>query len=515
MLLIRVYEAEMKKILVLLLVSFPLFAQLKVTFQANMAVQIKKGLFIPASDSLVVRGDFQVATGGAADWSGNSLKLKPDAAGDSIYKVTVTFPAAKSGTQFHYKFVKDDGIWESNDNRIFLLGTRDTSLYPFYFNDDSVFVFRKTVTIKYIFNADTRGGCKLTDSWLNDATDSLLVEGLDWLGNCTILPGSVRKMHLADPKVKGIYTTTIYLTAYANESVQWKFHAYGQSAFSNSGWETISNRNLSIPGVDSTVVLPSISPIIAGIDLPRFYSVVFSIDMNQSPVNAYSKSPIPTSKIGYIAIYGDTYSLGGFMGSWNTSDSARLSSIRFLNDSGLNGDQIPGDHIWTTTIPINNCWLEDTIHYRYSCFYPGADSMNHGIMSLDNEFGGITNHSFCPSGPISKTMYTVNDIWGSPLADVKGSNDDVGNRKTFLLLQNYPNPFNPETKIQFSIPEPMKATLKVFDVLGREVITLIDGELATGIHTAVFNGKSLQSGMYICRLQAGKYTMTKKMLLIK
>jgi hypothetical protein len=86
---------------------------------------------------------------------------------------------------------------------------------------------------------------------------------------------------------------------------------------------------------------------------------------------------------------------------------------------------------------------------------------------------------------------------------------------TYSLEQNYPNPFNPSTTIRFSLPQREHVTLKVFDVLGREVATLVNGELNPGEHSVVFKAKGLASGMYFYRLQAGTYHDTKKLLLLK
>ena len=90
----------------------------------------------------------------------------------------------------------------------------------------------------------------------------------------------------------------------------------------------------------------------------------------------------------------------------------------------------------------------------------------------------------------------------------------------FGLDQNYPNPFNPTTKISFSLPSDSKITLKVFDILGQEVITLINGNLASGVHTYDFNAKNLNSGVYFYKLEAAgqngvSFTDVKKMILIK
>jgi len=85
----------------------------------------------------------------------------------------------------------------------------------------------------------------------------------------------------------------------------------------------------------------------------------------------------------------------------------------------------------------------------------------------------------------------------------------------FSLSQNYPNPFNPSTTIRFSLPLRSLVTLKVFDVLGREVATLVDGEMDAGEHSVVYNVKDLPSGVYFYRLQAGNFVEQKKMVFVK
>lgn len=85
----------------------------------------------------------------------------------------------------------------------------------------------------------------------------------------------------------------------------------------------------------------------------------------------------------------------------------------------------------------------------------------------------------------------------------------------FKLEQNFPNPFNPSTVIRFAIPERANVILKVYDLLGGEVITLINEEKEAGWYNVNFNAVKFSSGFYIYRIQAGKYTSVKKMLMIK
>jgi hypothetical protein len=85
----------------------------------------------------------------------------------------------------------------------------------------------------------------------------------------------------------------------------------------------------------------------------------------------------------------------------------------------------------------------------------------------------------------------------------------------FQLYQNYPNPFNPSTKINFSVPEHSFVTIKIYDILGHEIATLVNEEKLAGKYQVEFNGSNLASGVYFYRLQAGNYIQTRKMLVLQ
>ncbi|MCO6473505.1 MAG: T9SS type A sorting domain-containing protein, partial [Melioribacteraceae bacterium] len=92
----------------------------------------------------------------------------------------------------------------------------------------------------------------------------------------------------------------------------------------------------------------------------------------------------------------------------------------------------------------------------------------------------------------------------------------------FALSQNYPNPFNPTTTIKFAVPGAettrnlfIQTTLKVYDILGREVATLVNKNLTPGNYEVEFNAEGLSSGVYYYRLEAGSYSNTKKMILLR
>ncbi len=85
----------------------------------------------------------------------------------------------------------------------------------------------------------------------------------------------------------------------------------------------------------------------------------------------------------------------------------------------------------------------------------------------------------------------------------------------YLLSQNYPNPFNPSTNINFTLPNQAFVTLKIYDILGKEVTILINEELNAGNYTKTWDAKNLSSGVYFYKLTAGKFTETKKMVLVR
>jgi hypothetical protein len=104
-----------------------------------------------------------------------------------------------------------------------------------------------------------------------------------------------------------------------------------------------------------------------------------------------------------------------------------------------------------------------------------------------------------------------------------GQGAGTGVPEKFALEQNYPNPFNPSTTIRFQIPAEVGAqrsqvglvTLKVYDVLGREVATLVNEEMKPGSYEVTWDATEFASGVYLYRLQAGSFVETKKLVLLR
>jgi len=86
---------------------------------------------------------------------------------------------------------------------------------------------------------------------------------------------------------------------------------------------------------------------------------------------------------------------------------------------------------------------------------------------------------------------------------------------TFKLMQNYPNPFNPTTTIEFDLQKSSEVTLKLYNILGEEVVTLVSDRLSSGSYSYEWDASPLASGVYLYRLQAGDYVETRKMVLMR
>jgi photosystem II stability/assembly factor-like uncharacterized protein len=125
----------------------------------------------------------------------------------------------------------------------------------------------------------------------------------------------------------------------------------------------------------------------------------------------------------------------------------------------------------------------------------------------------VGNKGIANNGIILKTV-DGGDSWNE-VTSIQVIKSDVITISKYKLHQNYPNPFNPNTTIKYQIPEISFVTIKVYDVLGKEVATLVNEEKPAGNYDIEFDGEGITSGIYFYQLQAGSFVETKKMIMIK
>ncbi|MBS1518696.1 MAG: T9SS type A sorting domain-containing protein, partial [Bacteroidetes bacterium] len=94
-------------------------------------------------------------------------------------------------------------------------------------------------------------------------------------------------------------------------------------------------------------------------------------------------------------------------------------------------------------------------------------------------------------------------------------NNVLGIPSEFRLDQNYPNPFNPSTRISYAVPKESFVSIKIFDILGKEVMSLVNENKQPGYYDVQFNASNFASGMYFYKIEAGNFTETKRMILLK
>ena len=109
-----------------------------------------------------------------------------------------------------------------------------------------------------------------------------------------------------------------------------------------------------------------------------------------------------------------------------------------------------------------------------------------------------------------------NSVWRRAYSDIIGINNiSTEIPAKYSLSQNYPNPFNPSTNLEFGVSKLGFVSLKIYDLLGKEVVTLVNEKLNPGKYRVEFDGSSLTSGVYFYRITSGDFTETKRMLLVK
>jgi predicted acyl esterase len=116
---------------------------------------------------------------------------------------------------------------------------------------------------------------------------------------------------------------------------------------------------------------------------------------------------------------------------------------------------------------------------------------------------------------LNSSTYIDIPVKGAAVLEPTADNDINLNPDKFELAQNYPNPFNPATTINYSIPSAGNISLKIYDIAGREVASLVNGYMESGIHSINFNAQNLSSGIYFYKLSAPGFTEVKKMVLVK
>jgi protocatechuate 3,4-dioxygenase beta subunit len=395
-------------------------------------------------------------SGNVSDSSGNPLK----AAHISVYNV-----ALNSWSRLFYQAVTDSsGNYsvqvKQGDTLVVVAHTSDKEYFPQFYNDQTTFQTANKIAVTQ--NITGINFVLLHKPVYNNGISGVVINS-DSVG----IPALIQAILLGDNNVKHRYTTiTDSLGNYSFVHMipgDYILLAIPQNGYIPTFF-TDSTQTLKWKDADSIVV--TASSIVTGIN----FMVTALPDSGAATVNGRitDNTGNPLNGAFVYAVDGNQQTF-----SFGISDSAGNYTI---------GGLIPGSYSVTSQL------------YGY-------DNTQTSSVSL----GYSTSSSVSSSASFALTPESVTAVKENTPA-VIGS---------YKLNQNYPNPFNPSTVISFTIPNQSKVELKVYNILGKEVATLVNESKPAGSYNVTFNAGKLSSGVYFYQLQAGNFISTKKLMLLK
>jgi hypothetical protein len=242
-----------------------------------------------------------------------------------------------------------------------------------------------------------------------------------------------------------------------------------------------------------------------GLDGPIYYTVQNPMEFNENMI----------SRPFYLA-NGDTLILGG-TGKYDQNPNEHFFIKKYNVGLFKQSDNQIQQLLFSDT--INTC---DTIESEYlrgfiiNDISGGSDSFYVQLLIDSSDVSWGSNYSY-------SCVYSPDEVQGDIMSNYKSmvhfQNQGIKNNsnipKTFSLSQNYPNPFNPATTIKYELPKDAFVTIKVYDIVGREIFTLVNENKQAGYYSVNFNGINFASGVYFYRIKAGDYNAVKRMVLIK
>ena len=495
-----------------------------------------------ADQALEVRGDNM--TGGPLDWGDEMTQVKlakesGEAAttGYDLYSGVGYFPKSAAGMKQEYKFVILGAMvgWESTDNRSFVIPEADTTLHYAYFGNKAP-ISGELVEGSVIFTVDTK---PLEDIgvFARERADSLEVRG-DFNGwGC----GDPDKCQLLREPGTTTFENPIVLTQVSGAELSYKFYlnfndknfkeAFGVDPV--SGWEepitrTGANRKAVFEGKENQDLgVQYFNDIAAGNIIPAGTSVklTMNVDMN-SALMPMTADPFDPARDSVVVSFNDEI--------WRfTMNLPRTDDDAWRPDGRLYLLDPDGDKVYTATVDIGGVTRNGKPLGTYSGLQYKYSYINPTDMTESGEAGG----GFSDIGR-NRVRYIKPNMDGSWPASFTFDTDmyqedgllpfemnpaiTVSVEPTFAELPsqvtlgaNYPNPFNPVTTFEYAIDEAVHVTLKVYDMLGREVATLVDGIQQAAQYQVRFDGSGMASGMYLYRLETSGQMLTRRMILLK
>ncbi len=506
--------------------EIPLSAYVDIEFQVDMSIKLMEGTFNPTlGDVVTVRGTFN-------DWgnSTNNPDTLTDGNGDSIYVRTISLP---QGTDIDYKFWKNmrgQIDWENSiPNREYTIPIVDASIPPVYFDGDSLVGVYVGVG----------SGWNMISNPVAAANDS----------------------------VTQLYPTAAFPYAFAFNPAG----GYVQQQTMSNGtgyWEKFASSGYA--GLAGQLIASDTIPVQVGWNM--IGSISFSMDT--ADILQVPSGIVASDYFGYSGAYFVATSIAPGAAYWVKANAAGSLIMNFAGPEPSGRPMVAG-HAVSPFAGMSSMTITDRDGARQTLYVGRRDNLTLPLEkfelpplppsgAFDARFAsgsmvGLVDGSARLPIAIQSTQYPVTVSWdfarhadrsftltngatGERLAPVQSSgsvqivnpavtqivlgSDGAELPSTFALMQNYPNPFNPSTSIRYALPVDARVTVKIYDVLGREVTTLFNDVQQAGVQTLAWNGTSsngspVASGVYLYRMEAtpngqgAVFRSAMKMLLMK
>ncbi len=465
-----------------------------VTFQVDMNVQKNYGVFDPNLSDVKLRGTFN-------DWTDQEGMIDSD--NDGIYTLTRDIPAGENKYKFFFINTQGQSVWEEMDDRVINISSDSTLAVVYFLNDAGT---KTLIDVYFSVNMEIEAGAGRFDF----ANDNVTVRGNfnGWGDSDTCYS------EILNPFV---YSKVVKYLAEVGDVIHYKFNINGE------GWEVDfpdndgGHRLIEITQEDINnlfAVDPFTYPnqFFNGLDVSQLTQqsteITFTVDMN----GATDLNGAAFSELENVFICGSASPL---FWAW---ESENQDKAIFLVDDGTNGDATSGDNIWSTIVSFPRYTTINAFNYKFGANYdlPSNNGLNdnenypgedHWIQFTSDLLSG-TVHNIFGNATTPDNPHTIENI----VTDV---NEEMGTPNKYELQQNYPNPFNPSTIISYSLATDNFITIKIYDVLGNQIKTLVEDNISAGTHKVAFNGAGLPSGIYFARLESKDFSSSIKMILIK
>lgn len=494
-----------------------------VVFQVNMRVKMLEGSFQPgAGDRVRVPGSFN-------GWNTNADTLT-DPNNDSIYTKTIQI---LENSTIQYKFFKTPrggSDWEGDPNRTYTVPVGGGTIPVVWFDRDSIVnlpvsgTFRWTVDMTAYLPSPTGLGWFVPTS--NDTMEAR--------GSFNGWGGTPRAILQRDPLTTATYFTTTPFNQFSGDVVNFKYFIDLDSAsavtrFPNYNSDQDGHRyehpfnrgdgNQQFTLVTGGNVSPSPGWFFSGIN-PRGVldavtdTVDITLRVNMGPAKRGTPPFVPAT---------DTVKLN-IVDPMSVSAQRRIQGASFTNLVRATLSTGGGDSLYQATYRIIG-----KAHYGIMYGWRFTKAAGAGEVSEGAGLGAQGGYRTRYVTPISPNTFVRSYLGGldqwqgtvvplpqaTPPYPTDVESDENSVPVEFALNQNYPNPFNPSTTIKFRLAKQTFVTLKVYNLIGQEVETLINGLQPAGESAAIFDASKYSTGVYFYRLQAGDFNETRKMLLLK